>query len=155
MFFLSTTRHILPLLSQSHFKKCHYSPVIAHSFIIVVSLLPEYLSLEFSFTLEVQRDLEGWRWNTHLSVTLFYILRGAFIDSPNAQRHKQSLKGLKLSKSIFTGVYESLFQPQLLEKTPCLFTTCFKHTDLYSKTFSLKTKTHQFQQQGLSCIYWE
>lgn len=57
VFFLSTTRHILPLLSQSHFKKCHYSPVKAHNFIIVVSLLLEYLSLEFSFTSLVTEGL--------------------------------------------------------------------------------------------------
>lgn len=88
MFFLSTTRHILLLLPKSHFKKCHYSPVIAQSFIVVVSPLLEYLSLEFSFTSAVQRDLEGEdEIQTFLS-PFFYIVRASFTDTPNAQRHK-------------------------------------------------------------------
>lgn len=106
MFFLSTTRHILPLLSQSHFKKCHYSPVIAHNFIIVVRLLPEYLSLEFSFTSVVQRDLEGWRWNADLFVTLFYIVRGPFPNTPKRTKTQIVLERFKI---IQVHIYWSLW----------------------------------------------
>lgn len=150
MFFLSTTRHILPLLSQSHFKKCHYSPVIAHNFIIVVRLLLEYLSLEFSFTSVVQRDLEGWRWNADLFVILFYIVRGPFPNTPKRTKTQIVLERFKI---VQVHIYWSLWivisaTVTWKKRRACL--QLVRNTPIYIQDFFLKVKPHK-----LSCIYWE